>query len=180
MPKPLDSFESNWRWPTPDVRYTDEPLTAAQMRAAREDDDVDDLVTWLREQLDLDRRHAEKDLWILDHATDGGSWRAFIGSGVAFSDIKADGSLVVRVETEGHEADAAAIARFVKMGRRRAEQALAEVEAKRARIDLLAGAWAAGGHYDAEVSRVVSERLLKLEAQPYASRPGFRDEWRLT
>ncbi len=43
MPKPLDSFESNWRWPTPDVRYTDEPLTAAQLRAAREDDDVDDL-----------------------------------------------------------------------------------------------------------------------------------------
>lgn len=62
---------------------------------------------------------------------------------------------------------------------------LAEVEAKRARIDLLAGELesAESDLTGDRADRIVADlmrRLLKLEAQPLASRPGFRDDWRLT
>jgi len=51
----------------------------------------------------------------------------------------------------------------------------AEVEAKRARIDHWAWLWAGN-----DLRQPLAERGLLMEAMPYASRPGFRDEWRLT
>lgn len=65
---------------------------------------------------------------------------------------------------------------------------LAEVEAKRARIDLLAETaakcpeddWPEDGGMEWAPLSDFARHLLKLEAQPFASRPGFRDEWRLT
>jgi hypothetical protein len=66
---------------------------------------------------------------------------------------------------------------------------LAEVEAKRTRIAMLVDSttYFAGPAINEEVRRplvgvlqAVTRHLLRLEAQVYADRPGFKDAWRLT
>jgi hypothetical protein len=52
---------------------------------------------------------------------------------------------------------------------------LAEVEAKRLRLLLLSAL-----ANDQPPISVLAGNLLKIEAHPLASRPGFRDDWRLT
>jgi len=61
----------------------------------------------------------------------------------------------------------------------------AEIEAKRQRIDLLAEEWRYAdqdvtGDWVSYAIRDLTEQLLKLEAQLFADRPGFKGEWRLT
>jgi len=63
---------------------------------------------------------------------------------------------------------------------------LAECEAKRRRVewaatnldeDAIAGDWSDRG-MDATVASDIAEWLLKVEALPYADRPGFQEAWR--
>lgn len=133
---------------------------------------IDELVSWLREQMDDDQQVAEA-----CQAGARGPW--------SFDDVvrDADGDEVAGLYRWGVESlpyeDGAHIARWDPV------RVLAEVEAKRTRIDLLAAEWrhAAGDNTGDRVAYAVAdltEDLLKLEAQPFASRPGFRDEWRLT
>jgi hypothetical protein len=93
---------------------------------------MDELVTWLREQIDADERAVE-------------------GACVHIDDCNGSGY--------GDRFDDARV--------------LAEVEAKRRILDL----WSSVDPGPA--GAVLAEVILHL-AQPLASRPGFRDEWRLT
>lgn len=109
---------------------------------------MDELVAWLREQLDDDQEMASKAV----------EYRRFPTYG------ELDRSLTPRVR--GH------IARWEPA------RVLAEVEAKRRIIDrCLEGI--AEDEWVRNLSPLAEGVILHL-AQPYADRPGFKDEWRLT
>lgn len=158
---------------------------------------MDDLVTWLRVQLDLDQQHAEKDLWCVEHATNGGQWDGSFGYNLPYSVLTADGREIGRLTAmpdgpfpDGaelpHNADLMLVGRMVKWARKRAEQTLREVEAKRRIIWHLAMRASAVREGDLtaiitpETRALASEArwLLRLLAILYADRAGFREEWR--
>lgn len=62
---------------------------------------------------------------------------------------------------------------FKQYGQDAAPFVLADIDAKRRRLDLLADA-IRRGHDDYDLAA----ELLPLEALPYAGRPGYKDEWR--
>lgn len=144
--------------------------------------DTDALVAWLREQLDQEARLAteasgedgENAVWTAEDE-DGylrmGDFGWYVaGAGVETSDSE-----------EGK-----AIARHI--ARWDPARVLAEVEAKRARIDLLAETaakcppddWPDEGGMEWAPLADYARHLLRLEAQPLAGRPGFKPEWRVT
>lgn len=135
----------------------------------------DDLVTWLRAQLDNDEAHAQKDLYLLNNAKSGGQWRAHLGTNVASEVRTIDGELVAKTQ---HQDDAMVIARLVNKGRARAIERLAEVEAKRRLLDQFALRRQAVLGIDGCQTGGVWDDLLRLLALPYAERDGWREEWR--
>jgi hypothetical protein len=134
---------------------------------------VDDLVTWLRAALD-------EEAHVATEAADGApSWSSAEAHRVSARSVSDDRHRpVVYDEGSPTEEQADHIARWDPA------RVLSEVEAKRARIDLFAematGDTVLRSFGASEADPAFMEYLLKLEAQPYASRPGFRDEWRLT
>jgi hypothetical protein len=155
----------------------------------------EDLIDWLRAQLDDDERKARAatpgpwwDSKILaapgHHTIRGGpsNWRGFDGS------LGGDTRPIARIEpapdVEGnfvtnHDADAEHIARHDPA------RVLREVEARRRLIDqyeaMRAGAEASAGTILAGAAKVrlgAYEMAVKIMALPYSDHPGFREEWR--
>lgn len=131
------------------------------------------LVAWLRAALDEDERLARGALpapWQSGDDDDpGGVHYGEFGWSVYGAGVEAE-------DSEAGKATAQHIARWDPA------RVLAEVEAKRARIDELADALATDGYGSPGYAALndTAERLLKLEAQPLADRPGFKAEWRMT
>jgi hypothetical protein len=147
--------------------------------------DVYDLVAFVRQQLDEEERHAQKDLHVLDRATGRGEWTGYYGHNLPYSEVWADGGILFRIEGPRHEADVMAVARMVKLGRQRALDRLAEVKAKRQILDEHDSY---GGYGErCQTCRDPNDDLaagaplpcptVRLLAQPYAGRPGWREEW---
>jgi hypothetical protein len=131
---------------------------------------VDELIAWLRQQLDEDERVAR--------AADSGRWLPE-DKGITF-EYRAD-------DFHGGEAQARLVADT------RANQwhianwdparVLAEVEAKRRILEAAPdegdsvryGNWASCGD---GCAATVQLEVIKLLAQPYAGQPGWREEWR--
>lgn len=134
---------------------------------------MDELITWLRACLDIDQAHAEKDLALLGEATGRGEWTWRPGSNLPYSEVHADGGVLARIHTPRHQTDTMVIARLVKSGRARATERLAEIEAKRRRLD-----WIVSELADDDTDET-AQWLAKLEAQPYAGRDGWRAAWLL-
>jgi hypothetical protein len=148
--------------------------------------DTDELVAWLREQLDEDERvlsAASPSPWQYQDVDSVGGGR-LCDATVAIAELSYDppGERIdprIRRMRTAEEADGNGehIARWDPA------RVLAEVEAKRARIDVVADTLECGDGYGAPgyaALQDTTQRLLMLEAQPFASRPGFRDDWRLT
>lgn len=126
--------------------------------------DTDALVTWLREALDEDEQASQAAA-----AAGPTPWSVVEGEGgprVA----AAGGDYLAENRWYGLDAMPAEVAEHI--ARWDPARVLAEVEAKRQILDL----WETVDPGPAGLTLV--EVILAL-AQPYASRPGFRDEWRL-
>lgn len=153
---------------------------------------MDDLVQWLRAQLDDEAAHAKKDLAVLERASAGGNWEVHYGHNLPSSELHADGQLIGRLtahrevladgERDQHDADAMLVARMVRKARARAEQALREVEAKRLILDEYEKALDRRRLFRDDVASAGAllqmVAVVKLLALPYADRPGYREEWR--
>jgi hypothetical protein len=149
---------------------------------------TDDLVEWLRLQLDDNETHARKDLWAVEHASNQGDWTAHYGYNLPFSELRAGDELIGRLAAhiEGlrdggedqHRADALLVVRLVRSAKDRAERALREVEAKRRIVD----SFAAGMEFEplrrGTEQYAIVRMVLKLLALPYSDRPGYREDWR--
>jgi hypothetical protein len=161
----------------------------------------DDLITWLRTQLDDEEAHARKDIWCAERATNGGHWQARYGYNLPYSELWADGeigrltatrSALADGEEDQHAADAMLVVRMVRSAERRARQRLREVDAKRRILDLHEG-----DHECSTIRRGVDcegvpyEEIdnctwvldgdcstVRLLALPHAYRPGYREDWR--
>ncbi|GAB2696059.1 DUF6221 family protein [Kitasatospora kifunensis] len=142
---------------------------------------TDDLVAFLRERLDEAEAVAKKDIWAADNATTG-NWRAHYGENLPYSLIKAGDSVLMRVESEQHQADVLLAARFKPdTVRARACLVLAEVEAKRSLIDRYENHRVAHDHH---VGGILTKYLvaelrtaLRALALPYREHPNYRSEW---
>ncbi len=132
---------------------------------------VDALVTWLRQQLDDDERIARAAGAELAPAGDGLRWNGWDDgirtvSNIVFAVAPYSGYLG---EPREH------IARWDPA------RVLAEVEAKRRILDEYTSAEAAAHFPNWEGGNAEGlEIAVRLLAHPFADRPGFRDEWRLT
>lgn len=111
---------------------------------------MNDLVTWLRAQLDEEAERAKRGQWIAQFVSQSG--RRDIGSTRAHSKA---------IEREGGFSPS---------------RVLAEVEAKRRILDWLDDAQdrATMGDYFG----LYTDEAVKLLALPYADQPGYREEWR--
>lgn len=103
---------------------------------------VDELVTWLRAQVDDDERVAQQVM-----AEPGGF---YLEPEVEGGNVMTIGAYVYRWTPK---------------------RVLAEVEAKRERLD-----WILGELADDETDET-AQWIAKLEAKPYAGRDGWREEW---
>lgn len=141
---------------------------------------TDDLVRWLGKQLALDEAHARKDLWAAENATPG-HWRARYGVNLDHSWVETESTPILRLDAARHEADALLVARFKpETIRKRAEEKLADVAAKRDLIKALTPELDAGsGLTDSDGLRrwTVAYAILRYLVLPYANRPGCRPEW---
>jgi hypothetical protein len=125
---------------------------------------VEDLVQWLRAQLDEDERIARAATlgpWVQSGIGDYG-WTVTFGC---------PGAGVETADTEQGLADASFIAAH------NPARVLREIDAKR---DLLRVAEGTHEHHETFTAGVASrlEDTLRLFAAAYADRPGYRDEWR--
>jgi hypothetical protein len=130
---------------------------------------VSDLITWLRAQLDEDEQVAS--------AASPGPWR----SNAEHDEIHAvDGITVAEGFALSGRQLRATVDHIVRWDPARA---LAEVDAKRRILDLLAETLNGASEYFTvescdEVDAILAERTMRLLALPYAERPGYREEWR--
>ena len=137
----------------------------------------DDLVTWLRAQLD------EDEVWALGANVKQGDPDWWVSPVVGTSRYtvrsKRDNRPIARVETlDGDEGELAAIldggAVATHIARHDPARVLRDVEAKRKMLDdiLQALYWIDGEHNTDHVAD-----FLRLLALPYADREGYRPEW---
>jgi len=138
---------------------------------------MDDLVQWLRAQLDEDERIA----WAAQRQRGGGEWvaRADATGIVAVEGLPVRAGQPIPVvlhpdedETAAHiaEHDPARVLREIDAKRRIIAEVIPEIDGMEDRID---GEWGAGDPMERE-----SVTLLRLLALPYSDRPGYRDDWR--
>jgi hypothetical protein len=132
---------------------------------------MDDLVTWLREQIDEDEQvarradHADPAPWCTEgHERDA---RVLTYTGGVFHGSSGDMRLAVAEHIARH--DPARVLREVKAKRR-----ILDGIASRLDEDEDDHRWEGA---DAETDGMAST-VLRLLALPYADRPGYRDEWR--
>jgi hypothetical protein len=158
---------------------------AAAVRAEGEDEPVSDVVefvAWLREQLDEDER-AILDRWDSDgRARVATMWT---GGEPGYTTVASDQGDGVWVADGREVTDARHVLVLFDPAR-----VLAEVAAKKAILDLYRQAWGEHqswledvggdtfGRADEIRGRVESlHETIRLLAQPYAGRPGWREEW---
>ncbi|MFD7996860.1 DUF6221 family protein [Streptomyces mexicanus] len=124
---------------------------------------MDDLVQWLRAQLDEDERVARL---ALDQT--GDNWRAYYKQIIAANP---------RFGEDPADANTSEVADHI--ARHDPTRVLAEVEAKRQVIEQYESI---GNPPPSEIGpdlvRAELGRVLRLLALPYADRPGYREEWR--
>lgn len=126
---------------------------------------TDDLVSWLRTQLDEDEREARATLG----SAGEGRWRWERGdsaNGQAGLIFDANGAWVGSNTAEPE-------ARFIV--RHDPASVLADIAAKRAILDLLA---ITEERTMPTESWIVAKQVLRLLASAYSTRPGYREEWR--
>jgi hypothetical protein len=124
---------------------------------------VEDLIAWLRTQLDEDERVAR------EAARDGGTWRGS-DSGIYYDYDSGDGPFAVGSYEYLDDRYWQHITRWDPA------RVLAEVEAKRRILDWLIET---GGILDAvEVWSADVGAPIRMLALPYAGRDGWREEWR--
>lgn len=129
----------------------------------------DDLTAWLRVQLDEDERVARRaggidDLdWIYDRET----FHVVSGRGQSIAARKPEGNPINDVDGE-------------HIARHDPARVLAEVAAKRRIVAHIAIVTLSPVPIPTVPPELVEDynRLLRLLAQPYAGRPGWREEWR--
>ncbi|NUS79179.1 MAG: hypothetical protein HOV70_23675 [Streptomyces sp.] len=129
---------------------------------------MDDLVVWLRAQLDEDERTAQAAL--------GGPWAVVDDDGAhGWSVGVAPHNPAVGVARVPDAERAEATARHI--AEHDPARVLREIDAKR---DLLRFAEGVHDHHETFTAGVAArlEMTLRLFAVPYADRPGYRDEWR--
>ena len=160
---------------------------------------MDDLVAWLRHQIDEDERVARA-------TAEGGRWRYEDGDSVGawtLYDERWNIASMTTYDTESYNyaerlpafrpptyIDPDAVGAHI--ARHDPARVLAEVAAKRAILNLYQQAWGEHqswledvggdtfGRADEVRGRVESLReTMRLLAQPYADREGFREEWRV-
>lgn len=129
-----------------------QPLAAEQHDGVS----VDDLIEWLRAQLDADERIARA---TIDHPDDDGTWTN-------------DESGNVSGKTMAIYADDHDQRHGEHITRHDPARVLADVDAKRRMVDECAVTIRQG------LSVGLAETMLAMLALPYAGRPGFKDEWR--
>ncbi|MDG4749324.1 DUF6221 family protein [Micromonospora sp. WMMD718] len=146
---------------------------------------MDDLVTWLREQLDEDERAARKAAAVCGCHPPATRW--------LFSEESTDGRILV--VDDPHPDPRRRLARrwnrtfdglFMAehIARHDPARVLAEVDAKRRILDFLEYdrvdvSQAAGPPITVPGQRpAIAHPVLCMLALPYAGRPGYRDEWR--
>lgn len=126
---------------------------------------TDDLVTWLRAQLDNDERVA-RETTVFD-------WHRVLKDEAAYDSEgrveTADGQIVIW----DHGCRLSA-----HIGRWNPARVLAEVNAKRRILDECAYEIRDSRRRDTGDGLGLSETVLSLLALPYADRDGYRDEWR--
>jgi hypothetical protein len=162
---------------------------------------MDDLVAWLRAQLDEDERvarAADEGPWVVGttsgmaygghvvHFEDGQIWpqrRVIRGSHVASAPASGKGRMIAdladgyrpsrREENAEHIArhDPARVLREVEAKRRLLDEVKQLIDTLDAKIE---SEW--GDGHDGPTGE--SDLLLKLLALPYSDRPGYREEWR--
>jgi hypothetical protein len=96
-----------------------------------------DMITWLRQQIEGDKAHAEKDLRVAQRATPG-KWRALYGVNLPYSkiEIEANGAEIATFTADRHEADVLLVARMKPPTViRRAQDRIADCDAKLEIID---------------------------------------------
>jgi hypothetical protein len=132
---------------------------------------VNELVEWLRAQLDEDERVAKAVARQADLRPSRrgrtAQWSAYLeggDDGWAIESADGDHSFVVVVESVAHH-----------IARHDPARVLVEVEAKRRLLDWLVQVAAVA---DADSYPIDSDTALRLLATVYADRPGYRDEWR--
>ena len=130
---------------------------------------MDDLVEWLRAQLDEDERIARAACW--DDQSDVWSARPPQASYERYTVVDYLGDGVVVVTPENADADG--------VGQHVAEhdpaRVLREIDAKRQLVRQLAEADTEAGYITGTFTAWDALRLLAL---PYADRPGYREQWR--
>lgn len=119
---------------------------------------MDELITWLRKQLDEDERVAR------EAGDDCMRWRFEGPERILVDDYRT--LAVAPYEGDLHEAE--------HISRWDPARGCAEVEAKRQMLDFLDPTDAPEGE-----GKYVAERAIVLLAQPYAGQPGWREEWRI-
>jgi hypothetical protein len=133
---------------------------------------IDDLIAWLRAQLDDDERVAREATSGDWHWVDpGGPVKLALVAGAYDHGwhvvVPVRGEMVTRYDSDH-------IARWDP------NRVLAEVDAKRRILDWIEGAQAAAGAppgFDPQDAEALTH-AVRLLALPYANRPGYRDEWR--
>jgi hypothetical protein len=127
---------------------------------------MDDLVQWLRAQLDEDERTARA-------ATLGPWMQSGIGDYGWTVDFGCPGTGVETANTEQGLADVDFIAAH------NPARVLREIDAKRQVIEQYESIGSPPpGEIGTELSRAELGRVLRLLALPYEDRPGYREEWR--
>lgn len=122
---------------------------------------MDDLITWLRAQLDEDERIATR-----DGVLAGDTWQVLEPlPGRVTAEVMRVGGTVAKLE----EHDAEHIARHDPA------RVLREVEAKREITNACAGTLGGGVNPGAMCD---ADLVLRLLALPYSDRPGYREAWK--
>jgi hypothetical protein len=148
-----------------------------------------ELLAFVRARLDQLEAHALKDLWCLDRASSGGLWTAAYGHNLPYSRLDADGQPVGRLVAhrsgladgaeDQHVADAMLVARLVKRSRERARWTMADVQAKRAIVDLAEQALADASHdAESEAQWFLLAQVVWHLAESDVDHSGFRPDWR--
>ena len=97
---------------------------------------MSEMITRLREAIDLAERHAEKDLVFVQAATAEGVWDGWYGRNHDWSYLKVGEETIATVGGERHEADAELISRAVRWMKRRAGATLRRAAADRRILEL--------------------------------------------
>ena len=149
------------------------------------------IIGFLTARLDDAEAHARKDIHALDAATAAGDWQVRYGRNLPASEVWAGGAQIGQLTAtlgsladgaeDLHARDGFLVARMVRTARRRAEQALRDVESKRrvlaAYVDDDRVRFGEFESCSDSCPTTVLDEVVKLLAQAYDQHPDYRSEW---